>query len=211
MSSKCIRDTVNKVKAKYQESDPYRLAAAMHIIVKKLPLGTDPNCCKGFCMREFRKTCIVINCDLPEIIQQRCFHRPVLPASGSVPHGARRERVLLFSPLSPCYSRNSPLPSLNTARLHLSPCQKVPADPSQSASCQIIWYLPYVSFPPIFYFLQSLVILSAASLKNLSSRFLTVQYNSGKRYLGSPLFHIPIHYINISGQRLFLSSLLLPA
>ena len=70
MSSKCIRDTVNKVKAKYQESDPYRLAAAMHIIVKKLPLGTDPNCCKGFCMRECRKTCIVINCDLPEIIQQ---------------------------------------------------------------------------------------------------------------------------------------------
>ena len=66
MSSKCIRDTVNKVKAKYQESDPYRLAAAMHIIVKKLPLGTDPNCCKGFCMRECRKTCIVINCDLPE-------------------------------------------------------------------------------------------------------------------------------------------------
>ena len=51
MSSKCIRDTVNKVKAKYQESDPYRLAAAMHIIVKKLPLGTDPNCCKGFCKR----------------------------------------------------------------------------------------------------------------------------------------------------------------
>ena len=44
MSSKCIRDTVNKVKTKYQESDPYRLAAAMHIIVKKLPLGTDPNC-----------------------------------------------------------------------------------------------------------------------------------------------------------------------
>ena len=70
MSSKCIRDTVNKVKTKYQESDPYRLAAAMHIIVKKLPLGTDPNCCKGFCMRECRKTCIVINCDLPEIIQQ---------------------------------------------------------------------------------------------------------------------------------------------
>ena len=70
MSSKCIRDTVNKVKAKYRESDPYRLAAAMHIIVKKLPLGTAPNCCKGFCMRECRKTCIVINSDLPEIIQQ---------------------------------------------------------------------------------------------------------------------------------------------
>ena len=32
MSSKCIRDTVNKVKAKYQESDPYRLAAAMHFL-----------------------------------------------------------------------------------------------------------------------------------------------------------------------------------
>jgi len=31
MSSKCIRDTVNKVKSKYQETDPFRLAAAMHI------------------------------------------------------------------------------------------------------------------------------------------------------------------------------------
>ncbi len=38
MSSKCIRDTVNKVKTKYQESDPYRLAAAMHIIVKSFRL-----------------------------------------------------------------------------------------------------------------------------------------------------------------------------
>ena len=70
MSSKCIRDTVNKVKMKYQESDPFRLAAAMKIIVKRIPLGTASNCCKGFCMRESRKTCIVINCDLPEIIQQ---------------------------------------------------------------------------------------------------------------------------------------------
>ena len=70
MSSKCIRDTVNKVKMKYQESDPFRLAVAMKIIVKRIPLGTASNCCKGFCMRESRKTCIVINCDLPEIIQQ---------------------------------------------------------------------------------------------------------------------------------------------
>ncbi len=58
MSSKCIRDTVNKVKMKYQESDPFRLAAAMKIIVKRIPLGTASNCCKGFCMRESRKTCI---------------------------------------------------------------------------------------------------------------------------------------------------------
>ena len=34
MSSKCIRDTVNKVKMKYQESAPFRLAVAMKIIVK---------------------------------------------------------------------------------------------------------------------------------------------------------------------------------
>lgn len=70
MSSKCIRDTVNKVKSKYQESDPFRLAAAMHILVQKMPMGNSPTCCKGFCMTESRKTCIVINCDLPEIIQQ---------------------------------------------------------------------------------------------------------------------------------------------
>lgn len=37
MSSKCIRDTVNKVKSKYQETDPFRLAAAMHILVQKMP------------------------------------------------------------------------------------------------------------------------------------------------------------------------------
>ena len=70
MSSKCIRDTVNKVKSKYQETDPYRLAAAMHILVQKMPMGNSPTCCKGFCMTESRKTCIVINCDLPDIIQQ---------------------------------------------------------------------------------------------------------------------------------------------
>ena len=64
------QSTVNKAKMKYQESDPFRLAAAMKIIVKRIPLGTASNCCKGFCMRESRKTCIVINCDLPEIIQQ---------------------------------------------------------------------------------------------------------------------------------------------
>ena len=39
MSSKCIRDTVNKVKSKYQETDPFRLAAAMHILVQKMPHG----------------------------------------------------------------------------------------------------------------------------------------------------------------------------
>lgn len=70
MSSKCIRDTVNKVKSKYQETDPFRLAAAMHILVQKMPMGNSPTCCKGFCMTESRKTCIVINCDLPDIIQQ---------------------------------------------------------------------------------------------------------------------------------------------
>ena len=70
MSSKCIRDTVNKVKSKYQETDPFRLAAAMHILVQKMPMGNFPTCCKGFCMTESRKTCIVINCDLPDIIQQ---------------------------------------------------------------------------------------------------------------------------------------------
>ena len=68
MSSRCIRDTVNKVKTKYQENDPFRLAAAMKIIVQKLPLETAPNCCKGFCMRESRKTYIVINCNLPELL-----------------------------------------------------------------------------------------------------------------------------------------------
>ena len=100
----------------------------------------------------------------------------VLPASGSAPHGARRERVLLFSLLPPCCSRNSPLPSLNTARLHLSPCQKVPADPSQSASCQIIWYLPYVS---------------------VSSNLLfpTIPCNSFGRFFEKSLFQVPYRTI----------------
>ena len=43
MSSKCIRDTVNKVKSKYQESDPFRLAAAMHILCSENAHGKFSN------------------------------------------------------------------------------------------------------------------------------------------------------------------------
>ena len=70
MSSKCIRDTVNKVNQNIRKPTLSAFAAAMHILVQKMPMGNSPTCCKGFCMTESRKTCIVINCDLPDIIQQ---------------------------------------------------------------------------------------------------------------------------------------------
>lgn len=70
MSSKCIRDTVNKVKTKYQESDRTALQPLCILLLRSFRLELIQNCCKGFCMRECRKTCIVINSDLPEIIQQ---------------------------------------------------------------------------------------------------------------------------------------------
>ncbi len=55
---------------KYGESDPFRLAKAMGIIVKYQPMGLDKGCCKGFFIVHKRIKLITVNCDLPQVMQR---------------------------------------------------------------------------------------------------------------------------------------------
>ena len=65
-----ISQAVDKVIQKYGERDPFRLAKAMKIKVLLEPMGDYEEACKGFFMVQSRKKVIVINSDLPEIIQR---------------------------------------------------------------------------------------------------------------------------------------------
>lgn len=69
MSMHYISDAARKIKKKYQEKDPFKLANAMGIIIHQEAMGTSSNACKGFFMVECRKPIIVVNSDLPNIIQ----------------------------------------------------------------------------------------------------------------------------------------------
>ena len=55
---------------KYDETDPFRLANAMGILVRYQSMGLDPGCCKGFFLVCKRIKCITINSDLPRIMQR---------------------------------------------------------------------------------------------------------------------------------------------
>ncbi len=70
MTLEKIADAANQLKEKYGESDPFRLAQAMNIIVSFESMGTYDGCCKGFFVIHKRKKHITINCDLPEILQK---------------------------------------------------------------------------------------------------------------------------------------------
>ena len=61
---------VNKVIRKYDETDPFRLAEAMGILVFYQSLGLKEGCCKGFFMVRNRIKAIIINSDLPPIVQR---------------------------------------------------------------------------------------------------------------------------------------------
>ena len=65
-----ISQVVDKVVLKYRERDPFRLAKAMKIKVLSEPMGDYEEACKGFFMIQSRKKVIVINSDLPEMIQR---------------------------------------------------------------------------------------------------------------------------------------------
>ena len=65
-----IVDKVRKVMKKYDETDPFRLANAMGILVRYQSMGLDPGCCKGFFLVCKRIKCITINSDLPRIMQR---------------------------------------------------------------------------------------------------------------------------------------------
>ena len=64
-----IADEVKRVMRKYDETDPFRLARAMKIIVSYESLGLYEGCCKGFFIVHRRMKHITINSDLPEELQ----------------------------------------------------------------------------------------------------------------------------------------------
>lgn len=65
-----ISTAVAKLIKKYDERNPFRLCRAMGIKLIFQPMGTAPDAVKGFFLEKNRIRVIVINSDLPEIIQR---------------------------------------------------------------------------------------------------------------------------------------------
>ena len=70
MSVDYISREVQRLKQRYKETDPFRLCAAMNIIVLFVPMGTYEGACKGFFLVQSRKRSITINSDLPRPVQR---------------------------------------------------------------------------------------------------------------------------------------------
>lgn len=65
-----ISEAVTKLIKKYDERDPFRLCRAMGIKLIFQAMGKAPDAVKGFFLEKNRIRVIVINSDLPEIIQR---------------------------------------------------------------------------------------------------------------------------------------------
>ena len=65
-----ISKSVEKLKRKYGESDPFRLCQDMGIKLLFQALGTHPGAIKGFFLEYKRTRTITINSDLPMVIQK---------------------------------------------------------------------------------------------------------------------------------------------
>lgn len=63
-----IKQEANRLKMKYQTTDPYDICTSMDIQVIKRPMGASTQSCKGFFLVSSRCKLIVINSDLPESI-----------------------------------------------------------------------------------------------------------------------------------------------
>ena len=70
MTIEYISRTVDRLIRKYHERDPFQLAEAMNIEVLRTPMGTAERDCKGFFLVHSRIRVIVINSDLPMVIQR---------------------------------------------------------------------------------------------------------------------------------------------
>ena len=70
MSYDEIIEIVEKLKKRYQESDPFKLCKVMEIKLIFSSLGTDNDAIKGFFLEAKRIKTITINSDLPLIIQK---------------------------------------------------------------------------------------------------------------------------------------------
>lgn len=65
-----ISKLVTWLKKKYAESDPFKICHAMKIKVLYEPMGTYEGACKGFYLSHSRIQTIVLNSDLPTLIQK---------------------------------------------------------------------------------------------------------------------------------------------
>lgn len=70
MSIDIISREVQKIRKKYNETDPFRLCRAMGILVLYSPMGTGEKCCKGFYLTQSRKRSVTINSDMTPVMQR---------------------------------------------------------------------------------------------------------------------------------------------
>lgn len=70
MTYKEICKSVRKIKHQYRESNPFRLCKQMGILVCQQNLGTRPDSIKGYFVVLSQIKTIVVNSDLPEVVQQ---------------------------------------------------------------------------------------------------------------------------------------------
>lgn len=70
MSYADVCEAAEKLKKKYDETDPFRLCELMGIILIPQSLGTAPDAVKGFYFEHRRIKTITVNSDLPAVIQR---------------------------------------------------------------------------------------------------------------------------------------------
>jgi Zn-dependent peptidase ImmA (M78 family) len=70
MTIDTISGEVKRIREKYDESDPVRLAKAMGILLLYEPMGDQPNACKGFYLCQSRTQVITVNSSLSRELQR---------------------------------------------------------------------------------------------------------------------------------------------
>ena len=70
MGSDYIAAEVRRIKEKYGELSPEKLARAMDVMVRYEPMGSYDGCCKGFFVCFCRVRHITVNADLPQELQR---------------------------------------------------------------------------------------------------------------------------------------------
>lgn len=61
---------VRKVRRVTRETDPFRICDDLRIVLLRISMGTDPDAVKGFFIFKRKVKVIVVNADLPEIMQR---------------------------------------------------------------------------------------------------------------------------------------------
>ena len=70
-----ICDEVRKLKAKYEETDPFKLCKLLGIKVLWAPMGKGTECCKGFFLTQSRISTMTLNSQLSEeFLRIICSH-----------------------------------------------------------------------------------------------------------------------------------------